>query len=119
MSGEGCTGRVGWPVGSGGSPTPINLAAALGGLGDFGLGNGLAGGLFLGNSCGSGCDGAAGTEENPNGQDGGLFLGSGGDGWNSTDPATKPGGNGGSLGLLNLFGLGSNFVQYRRGRRRR
>ena len=78
------------------APAPNALVSANLGL----LGNGL-----LANSCGLVCNGAAGTEANPNGQNGGIFFGDGGAGWNSTTPGV-PGGNGGNAGMFSLFGNG-------------
>ena len=63
----------------------------------------LFGGFDFGNSCGLVCNGADGTEANPNGQDGGLLFGNGGNGWNSTVAGVN-GGNGGKGGLF--FGNG-------------
>jgi hypothetical protein len=45
--------------------------------------------------CGLICNGAPGTEADPDGGDGGLWLGDGGAGWNSTE-AGVPGGQGGN-----------------------
>src|SRR6185312_1437126 len=54
---------------------------------------------LFGNSCGLVCNGAAGTIENPNGQNGGILFGNGGAGFNSTTPGVA-GGNGGKAGLF-------------------
>ena len=73
------------------APAPNALLAASPSLfGDLGL---------FGNSCGLVCDGAAGTIENPNGQNGGILFGDGGAGLNSTTPGVA-GGNGGMGGLF-------------------
>ncbi len=53
----------------------------------------------IGGRCGLICNGADGTQANPNGVGGGLLFGNGGAGWNSTE-AGVAGGNGGNGGLL-------------------
>ncbi|WP_131812961.1 carboxymuconolactone decarboxylase family protein [Mycolicibacterium peregrinum] len=53
----------------------------------------------FGGRCGLICDGAAGTQANPNGVGGGWLLGNGGAGWSST-VAGVDGGRGGAGGLL-------------------
>jgi hypothetical protein len=58
---------------------------------------------FFGNTCGLVCNGANGTQANPDGQNGGLLFGAGGNGWTS-DVAGVAGGKGGNGGLF--FGNG-------------
>jgi hypothetical protein len=56
-------------------------------------------------ACGLICDGAPGTEADPDGGGGGLLFGNGGAGWTSTDPGVA-GGNGGNAGFFGNGGDG-------------
>ncbi|MEO6793406.1 MAG: PGRS repeat-containing protein, partial [Mycobacterium sp.] len=67
--------------------------------------NSLVPASMLGNFCGLICDGASGTEANPDGEWGGSFFVDGGDGWNSTE-AGVAGGNGGDAGGIGNGGDG-------------
>ncbi|MGV0794513.1 carboxymuconolactone decarboxylase family protein [Mycolicibacterium sp. XJ1819] len=79
-----------------------NPASSIFGTGLFVPINSL---FAVGGRCGLICDGADGTQANPDGVSGGWLIGNGGAGWSST-VAGVAGGNGGHGGLL--WGNGGN-----------
>ncbi len=88
------TGAAGVPVASTGGGRATAAVSAPTRPGGFDL---LS--LLLAERCGLICNGADGTEANPDGMGGGLLFGSGGSGWDSI-VAGVPGGNGGPGGFV-------------------
>lgn len=85
-----------WAVPKSGGRSTNDASLTLAGTGIYPSVTSL---FAFGGRCGLICDGADGTEQNPNGVGGGWLFGDGGDGWSST-LAGIAGGKGGAAGLL-------------------